>query len=182
MQFAHVNFSSIQFCIAVLAERVQYRVATHYRLRLRPLRSRERRISDQKANQSQKQRSAALCRCLGPQYCNRSFGCYSVWKVARGWDFVPCRRNAKNRRRPQRARWPLRYGDSLIDHCRVQRTLAVGSANATVADCCTKLSRMAAAPTAITTAVKQAMAKVRIFFSLIFRNLQHNSIRQVPFR
>jgi len=46
-------------------------------------------------------------------------------------------------------------------------TLAVGSANAVAADCCMKLSRMAAVPTAITRALKQAKAKARIFFVLI---------------
>jgi hypothetical protein len=45
-----------------------------------------RRASDHKADQSQKQSSAALCRCLGPQYCDRSFGRHVVWKVARRRD------------------------------------------------------------------------------------------------
>src|SRR5437879_5662099 len=46
-------------------------------------------------------------------------------------------------------------------------TLAVGSVNAAAADCCMKLSRMTAAPTAKTTAVKQATVEARIFFLLI---------------
>ena len=41
-------------------------------------------VENWKTDQSQKLSSAALCRCLGPQYCDRSFGRHVVRKVARG--------------------------------------------------------------------------------------------------
>src|SRR4051794_27473085 len=61
-------------------------------------------------------------------------------------------------------------------------TLAVGSVNAAAADCCMKLSRMTAAPTAKTTAVKQATVKARIFFLLIIKSLAQLQVASVLLR
>ena len=60
-------------------------------------------------------------------------------------------------------------------------TLAVGSVNAAAADCCMKLSRMTAAPTAKTTAVKQATVKARIFFLLIIKSLAQLQVASLAF-
>ena len=82
MSFAYVDFSSSQHCIAVLAERVQCRLlqAGVYDFdHCISLRSNMQSESDQ----SQRQSNNALCRCLGAQYRNRSFGGHVVWKVAR---------------------------------------------------------------------------------------------------
>ena len=78
-----------------------------------PQRSHWRRTSDWKADQSQRQSNAALCRCLGPQYCDRSFGRHIVWKVARGGTCDPTdqkRRRFKSRTRNHRYRHSLMVG------------------------------------------------------------------------
>jgi hypothetical protein len=60
------------------------------------------RVAQAKADQSQKQSSAALCWCLGPPCSDRSFGGHVVWKVARGGtrdraERKPCRLKSETR-------------------------------------------------------------------------------------
>ena len=60
-----------------------------------------------KADQSRKQSSAALCRCLGPQCSDRKFGGRIVWKVAPGG----------TRDRSERIRRRFNLGHATSDSC-----------------------------------------------------------------
>ena len=82
MSLAYVDFSWSQYCIAVLAERLQYRVlhAAGCDLDCCDLIS----VKRLESRPSQKQSIAALCRCLGPQCCDRRFDGRIAWKVACG--------------------------------------------------------------------------------------------------
>jgi hypothetical protein len=66
MQFAFVDSSSILYCIALLDKRVQYRAATHYRLRSMLSLAR----LEQTIGKPIKVRSKVAPRIAGAQSCN----------------------------------------------------------------------------------------------------------------
>src|SRR5260370_42579185 len=82
MSFAYVDFSWSQYGIAVLAERLQYRVlhAAGCDRDCCDLNS----VKRLESRPSQKQSIAALCRCLGPQCSDRRFGGRIAWQAGRG--------------------------------------------------------------------------------------------------